>query len=119
MFRLSPGMLDKPNKVQRVQRAHEPRLHVHLPLFFIIRLVHVTVALSLSLSGRNQMTTLALDNLRKRLLPIVHVDHPPCFEVSPVKDARVREFPYGQALLGRRVIIGRCRKEKSVGLEKC
>ena len=90
MFRLPPGMLDKPNKVQRVQRADEPRLHVHLPLF-VIPLVHVTVALI----GGNQMTTLALDNLRKRLVPVVHVDHPPCLEVSPEKDARVRKFPYG------------------------
>ena len=60
VVRLPPGMLDKPNKVQRVQRAYEPRLHVHLPLFFLL-LVPVTVALPPI--NRCQVTPLALDDL--------------------------------------------------------
>ena len=107
-------MLDKPKKVQRVQRADEPRLHVHPPLFIL--LVHVTVTLPPTTMA-SQATPLALDNLRKRLVPIVHVDHPSCFEVSPEKDARVWKFPYGQAL-GRWVIVRRGNGKESVRLEK-
>ena len=113
MFRLPPSMLDKPNKVQRVQCAHEPRLHMHLPFFF---LVYVTVVALPSISSRSKVTPLVLDDLRERFVPIVHVDHPPCLEVAPEEDARVRKLPYGQAL-GHRVIAGQ--RKESVGLEKC
>jgi len=58
MFRLPSGMLDKPNKVQRVQGAHEPRLHMHLPLFLL------AVPLSL-ISSWCQVTPLGLDDLRE------------------------------------------------------
>ena len=94
-------MLDKSNIVQRVQRAHEPRLHVHLPLLL---LVHVTVALALAPISRSQVTSLALNDLRKRLVPVVHVYHAPRLEIPPEQDTLVWEFPYGQAL-SRRVIV--------------
>ena len=93
-------MLDKPNIVQRVQRAHEPRLHVHLPLL----LVHVTVALALAPISRSQVTSLALNDLRKRLVPVVHVYHAPRLEIPPEQDTLVWEFPYGKAP-SRRVIV--------------
>src|SRR5579863_7193160 len=54
MLCLPPGVLDKPNKVQRMQRTHEPRLYVHLPLFFLVpfRTVLRTI------SGRCEVTPL-------------------------------------------------------------
>lgn len=108
MFRFPPGMLDKPNMVQRMQGAHEPRLHMHLPLFLL--------TVPLSLISRCQVTPLGLDYLRERLVPVVHIDHASRLEVSPEEDAHVRQFPYGQARRRRRV-IARQRKE-SVRLEK-
>jgi hypothetical protein len=115
VFRLPPGVLDKPNKVQRVQRAYEPRLHVHPPHFFIFLLLF-PATIVLTIVGRRKVTPLALDDLRERLVPVVHVDHPPRLEVAPEEDARVWQLPYGQAL--RRRVIVRRRKER-VGLEKC
>ncbi len=112
MFCLPPGVLDKPNKVQRMQRTHESRLDVHLPLFF---LVPSSVVLFFTIGGRCEMTPLALDDLRERLVPVVYVDHAPRVEVSSEEDARVGQLPDGHALGHRRVILGR-RKER-VGLE--
>ena len=62
MVRLPSSVLDEPDEVQRVQCAHEPRLHVHLPLFIVRRL---TVGLA-PVTG--QVTPLALDDLRERLV---------------------------------------------------
>jgi len=112
MFCLPPGVLDKPNKVQRMQRTHEPRLHVHLPLFLVL----VPLSTVLPTVGRRcEVTPLVLDDLRERLVPVVYVDHASRLEVSPEEDARVGQLPDGHALGHPRVILGR-RKER-VGLE--
>ena len=87
MVCLPPGMFDKADQVQRVQRAHKARLHVHLPLFLVR-----TAALA---SVPSQVTPLALDGLRERVVPVVHVDHAPRFEVTAEEDACVRKLPYG------------------------
>ncbi len=101
MVRLPPGVFNEANQVQRVQRAHKPRLHVHLPLFLVPTAALVSVP--------RQVTPLALDGLRERVVPVVHVDHAARFEVPAEEDARVRKFPYGQPLW--HCVIKRRRKE--------
>ncbi len=101
MVCLPPSMFDEANQIQRVQGAHKPRLHVHLPLFLVR-----TAALA---SVQRQLTPLALDDLRERVVPVIYVDHAARFKIPAEENARVREFPYGQPL--RRWVVTRCRKE--------
>lgn len=107
MVRLPPGVFDEANQVQGVQRPHKPRLHVHLPLFLVRTAAPASVP--------RQVSPLAFDGLRERVVPVVDVDHAARFEVPAEEDARVRKFPYGQPL--RRSVNTRRRKE-TLGLKK-
>ena len=40
----------------------------------------------------------ALDSLRERVIPVIHIDHAARLKVPAEEDTRIRKFPHGQLL---------------------